>query len=79
MTNVDPVMEPTFTKMLPCPGVRFLKMIPYSVAHSLTEKYMSTPPPGAKLWVLGNTDKFSILNFGFHVAILTHVITHACP
>ena len=27
MTNMDPVMEPIFTKMIPCPGVEILKMI----------------------------------------------------
>ena len=46
MTNMDPVMEPIFTKMIPCPGVGILKMIPCSAARPRTEKYMSTPPPG---------------------------------
>ena len=46
MTNVDPVMEPISTKMIPCPGVGILKMVPYSAARPGTEKYMSTPPPG---------------------------------
>ena len=45
MTNMDPVMEPIFTKMIPCPGVGILKMIPCSAARPRTEKYMSTPPP----------------------------------
>ena len=46
MTNMDPVMKPIFTKMIPCPGVGILKMIPCSAARPRTEKYMSTPPPG---------------------------------
>ena len=45
MTNMDPDMEPIFTKMIPCPGVGILKMIPCSAARPRTEKYMSTPPP----------------------------------
>ena len=44
MTNMDPVMEPIFTKMIPCPGVGILKMIPCSAARPRTEKYMSTSP-----------------------------------
>ena len=44
MTNMDPVMEPIFTKMIPCPGVGILKMIPCSAARPRTENYMSTPP-----------------------------------
>ena len=47
MTNMDPVMEPIFTKMIPCPGVGILKMIPCSAARPRTEKYMSTPPPSS--------------------------------
>ena len=47
MTNMDPVMEPIFTKTIPCPGVGILKMIPCSAARPRTEKYMSTLPPGA--------------------------------
>ena len=45
MTNMDPVMEPIFTKMIPCPGVGILKMTPCSssAARPRTEKYMSTP------------------------------------
>ena len=46
MTNIDPVMETIFTKMIPCPGVGILKMIPCSAARPRTEKYMSTPPRG---------------------------------
>ena len=46
MTNMDPVMEPIFTKMIPCPGVGILKMIPCPAARPRTEKFMSTPPPG---------------------------------
>ena len=51
---MDPVMEPIFTKMIPCPGVRILKMIPCSAARPRTEKYMSTPPPppGKSSWRL---------------------------
>ena len=45
MTNIDPVMEPIFTKIIPCPGVGILKMIPCSAARPRTEKYMSTPSP----------------------------------
>ena len=45
MTNMDPVMEPIFTKMIPCPGVGILKMIPCSAVRLRTEKYTSTPPP----------------------------------
>ena len=45
MTNMDPVMEPIFTKMIPCPGVGILKMISCSAARPRTEKYLSTPPP----------------------------------
>ena len=41
---MDPVMEPIFTKMIPCPGVGSLKMILCSVASPRTEKYMSTLP-----------------------------------
>ena len=48
MTNMDPAMEPIFTKMIPCPGVGILKMIPCSAARPRTEKYMSTPPPGTE-------------------------------
>ena len=44
MTNMDPVMEPIFTKTIPCPGVGILKMIPCSAARPRAEKYMSTPP-----------------------------------
>ena len=44
MTNMDPVVEPIFTKMIPCPGVGILKMIPCPAARPRTEKYMSTPP-----------------------------------
>ena len=44
MTNVDPVMEPIFIKMIPCPGVGILKMIPCSAARPHTEKCMITPP-----------------------------------
>ena len=44
MTNMDPFMELIFTKMIPCPGVGILKMIPCSAAHPRTEKYMSTSP-----------------------------------
>ena len=44
MTNMDPVMEPIFTKMIPCPGVGILKMIPCPAARPRTEKYMSAPP-----------------------------------
>ena len=44
-------MEPIFTKMIPCPGVGILKMIPCSAARPRTEKYISAPPglhaPGA--------------------------------
>ena len=47
MTNMDPVMQPIFTKTISCPGVGILKMIPCSVARPRTEKYVSTPPgPG---------------------------------
>ena len=49
MTNVDPVMEPIFTKRIPSPGVEILKMIPGSAARPCTEKYMSTPPAGKDL------------------------------
>ena len=45
MTNMDPVMEPIFLKMIPCPGVGILKMIPCPAARPRTEKYMSAPPP----------------------------------
>ena len=45
MTNMDPVMEPIFTKTIPCPGVGILKMIPCSVARPCTEKYEYPPPP----------------------------------
>ena len=44
MTNMDPVMELIFTKMIPCPGVGILKMIPCSAVRPRTEKYMSTSP-----------------------------------
>ena len=44
MTDMDPVMEPIFTKLIPCPGVAILKMIPCSAAHPRTENYMSTSP-----------------------------------
>ena len=50
MTNRDPVMEPIFTKMMPCPGVGSLKMIPCSAARPRSEKYMSTPPPPRDLF-----------------------------
>ena len=43
MTNTDPVMEPIFTKTIPCPGVGILKVIPCSAARPCTEKCMSTP------------------------------------
>ena len=43
LTNMDPVVEPIFTKMIPCPGVGILKMIPCSAARPRAEKYMSTP------------------------------------
>ena len=48
MTNMDPVMELLFTKMIPCPRVGILKMIPCSAARPPIEKYMSTSP-GASL------------------------------
>ena len=32
MTNMDPVMEPIFTKMIPYPRVKILKMIPCPAA-----------------------------------------------
>ena len=38
MTNMDLVMEPIFTKMIPCLGVKILKMIPCSEARPRTEK-----------------------------------------
>ena len=38
------VVEPIFTKMIPCPGVGLLKMIPCSAARPRTEKYISAPP-----------------------------------
>ena len=38
---MDPVVEPIFTKMIPCPGVGILKMIPCPAARPRTEKYMS--------------------------------------
>ena len=44
MTNMDPVMEPICTNMIPCPGVGILKMIPCSAARPRTEKYTSTSP-----------------------------------
>ena len=44
MINMDPAMELIFTKMIPCPGVGILKMIPCSAARPHTEKYMSTSP-----------------------------------
>ena len=46
MTNMDPVIKPMFTKMIPCPGVGILKMTPCLAARPRTEKYMSSPPPG---------------------------------
>ena len=42
---MDPVVEPIFEKMIPCPGVAILKMIPCTAARPRTEKYMSTSPP----------------------------------
>ena len=44
--HMDPVVEPIFTKMIPCPGVGILKMIPCSAGRPRTEKYISAPPPG---------------------------------
>ena len=41
MTNMDTEMELIFTKMIPCPGVGILKMIPFSAARPHTEKYMN--------------------------------------
>ena len=51
MTNMDPAMELLiFTKMIPCPGVGILKMIPCLAARSHTEKCMSAPLlPGYRL------------------------------
>ena len=46
---MDPVVEPIFTKMIPCPGVGILKMIPCSAARPRTEKYISAPPPGVPI------------------------------
>ena len=40
MTSMDHVMELIFTKVVPCPGVGILKMIPYSAARPRTEKHM---------------------------------------
>ena len=37
MTNMDPVMEQNFTKMIPCPGVGILKMIPCFAARPRTK------------------------------------------
>ena len=44
MTNMDPVMELIFTKVIPCPGVGILKMMHCSAARPGTGKYMSTSP-----------------------------------
>ena len=43
MTNMDPVMEPIFTKTIPCPRVGILKMIPCSAVRPRTEKYEYLP------------------------------------
>ena len=43
MANMDPVMGPILTIMIPCPGVAILKMIPCSAARPRTEKHMSAP------------------------------------
>ena len=54
MTNMDPVMELIFTKMIPCPGVGILKMIHCSAARPHTEKYMSTSPGTFSRFPLSN-------------------------
>ena len=46
ITNMNPVMEQIFTKMIPCPGAGNLKIIPCSAARPRIEKYMSTSPGG---------------------------------
>ena len=69
MTNTDPVMEPIFAKMIPCPGVGILKMIPCSAARPGTEKNMSTPPPRSQFSPLLKYQNCNIIFF----------IAHACP
>ena len=60
MANMDPVMEPIFTKMILCPGVGILKMTPSSAARPRTEKYMSTPRDmKSRGWVPKEAPQFS--------------------
>ena len=60
---MDPVMEPIFTKMIPCPGVRILKMIPCSAAGPRTEKYMSTPPPPTGKVIMASSSDIDVEQF----------------
>ena len=78
ITNMDPVMEQIFTKMISCPGVGILKMIPCSAARPRTEKYMSTPPPGTWPSPIKSSEIFSNVSLlysplrGFVVLCLFH-------
>ena len=50
MKNKDPVVEPIFTKMIPCPGVGILEMIDTLISGTFPYRkvyeYPHPPPPG---------------------------------
>ena len=71
MTTMDLAMVLTLRKMIPCPGVGILKIVPCSAARPRTEKYMSSPPPPQ----VGLYSSFSCM-FSFALTSLGKIVTY---